>query len=186
MYSSFLLTLLLHFALSTSAFGQYYTTTASAAAATSSLTPAEMSAASVSSVFASLATATPQQQSGEGGGPGDASSSGGSGNAAGASGSDTTSFSLSKGGLIAIIVVVAAVSIFGSMYLIQDLYLIPLISFSCFNGTFLPGEEEILGSSCNDQEICEEGSDSFDPTAVRISKQCEASQAELEEYVEDR
>jgi hypothetical protein len=112
MYSSFLLTLLLQFAFSSPAFGQYYT---GPAAATSSLTPAEMaSAASVSSVFASLATATPQQQSGEGGGPGDASSSGGSGNAAGASGSDTTSFSLSKGGLIAIIVVVVVVAVFGS------------------------------------------------------------------------
>lgn len=111
MYSSFLLTLLLHFAFSNFALGQYFTT-GSSAAATSSLTPAEMSA---SSIFASLATATPQQLSGEGGGPGDSSQDGGSGNTAGASGSDTSSFNLSKGGMIAIIVVVVVVAIFGSM-----------------------------------------------------------------------
>jgi hypothetical protein len=148
MYSSFLLTLLLQFAFSTPAFGQYYTT--SAAAATSSLTPAEMAAAaSVSSVFASLATATPQQQSGDGGGPGDASSSGGSGNAAGASGSDTSSFSLSKGGLIAIIVVVVIVAIFGSTYPSKEYGMILLTRLSCFNGALLSCKEEILGSSGN-------------------------------------
>lgn len=118
MHSSFLLTLLLHFLFSTPTFAQYYTS--AAATATSSLTPAEMSsaaasAASVSSVFASLATATPQQGSDEGGSPGDADSSGGGGTAAGASGTDTSSFNLSKGGLIAIIVVVSVVCIFGSM-----------------------------------------------------------------------
>jgi hypothetical protein len=114
MHSPFLLALLLHFVFSTPAFAQYYSS--AAATATSSLTPAEMSAAaSVSSVFASLATATPQQSSDDGGSPGDADSTPGGGDAAGASGADTSSFNLSKGGLIAIIVVVTAVCIFGSM-----------------------------------------------------------------------
>jgi hypothetical protein len=70
---------------------------------------------SASSVFASLATATPQQTSGEGGGPGESTAPGGTGNAAGASGTDTSGFNLSKGGLIAIIVVVVLVAVFGSM-----------------------------------------------------------------------
>ncbi len=119
------------------------------------------SAASVSSVFASLATATPQQQSDEGGGPGDASSSGGSGNAAGASGADTTSFSLSKGGLIAIVVVVVVVVVFGSMYpgeILRNSHVILLTSNSHFDSTFLSREEEILGSSGNNQAICQESS----------------------------
>jgi hypothetical protein len=147
MYSSFLLTLLLQFAFSSPAFGQYYTTSPAAA---SSSTPAEMAAAaSVSSVFASLATATPQQQSGEGGGPGDPSSSGGSGNAAGASGSDTSSFSLSKGGLIAIIVIVVVVAVFGSTCASKEYGMILLTRLSCFNGTLLSCKEEILGSSGN-------------------------------------
>lgn len=166
MYSSILISLLLHLTFSTPIFGQYHTTTAPAAAATSSLTPADMSASSVSSVFASLATATPQQQNGEGGGPGDASSSGGTGNAAGASGSDTTSFSLSKGGLIAIIVVVVAVAVFGSMYPVKNQCIIPLTRFSCLDSALLSCEEEVLGSSSNDQEICEESGDSADTTAV--------------------
>jgi hypothetical protein len=69
---------------------------------------------STSSIFASLATATPQQQAGEGGGPGEATAAGGTGNAAGAAGSDVSGFNLSKGGMIAIIVVVVLVAIFGS------------------------------------------------------------------------
>lgn len=75
-------------------------------------TPPNMSA---SSVFASLATATPQQTSGEGGGPGESTAPGGTGNAAGASGTDTSGFNISKGGMAAIIVVVALVVIFGSI-----------------------------------------------------------------------
>jgi hypothetical protein len=83
---------------------------------TISQTP-EMSSASVSSVFAALASATPQQQGGDVA-PGDAANGGGDlgdQNAAGASGSDHESFNLSKGGMIAIIVVVVVVAVFGSM-----------------------------------------------------------------------
>jgi hypothetical protein len=77
---------------------------------------ASATAASVSSYFASMATGSVNQP-GDGGSPGDPSSTGGvgSGNEAGASGSDYESFSLSKGGLIAIIVVIVAVVVFGGM-----------------------------------------------------------------------
>lgn len=78
-----------------------------------SLTP-EMSASSVSSLFSALATATPEQP-GSGPSAGDAGSTAGSGGSdAGASGSDSGSFTLSKGGIIAIIVVVVFVVLFGS------------------------------------------------------------------------
>lgn len=114
MKSFIFLGLLLQLALSTPAFAQYYTTTSPASAATDTALTPDMSA---SSVFASLATATPQQLSGEGCGPGEAGCQP-TGNAGGAAGSDITSFSLSKGGLIAIIVVVVVVAIFGSKILL--------------------------------------------------------------------
>jgi hypothetical protein len=116
MISSIFLGLLLQLVLSTPAFAQYYTATSAASTATDTALASEMS---VSSVFASLATATPQQQSGEGCGPGEAGCQP-TGNAGGAAGADTTSFSLSKGGLIAIIVVVVVVAIFGSKKLLMQ------------------------------------------------------------------
>jgi hypothetical protein len=74
----------------------------------------EMASQSVSSVFAALATATPQQTSGDQA-PGDDSGGTTNPNAAGASGTDSESLNLSRGGMIAIIVVVVVVAIFGSM-----------------------------------------------------------------------
>jgi len=80
-----------------------------------SLTPAE-SAASVSSFFAALASASPQQPgSGLAPGEGDPNDVGGDGNA-GAEGTDTESITLSTGAIIAIAVVVGGVIIIGSMY----------------------------------------------------------------------
>jgi len=74
------------------------------------------SAASVSSAFAAMITGTIQHQ---GGAAGDASSSNegaSSANEAGASGSDTQSITISKGGIIAIAVVVSCVVVFGSTF----------------------------------------------------------------------
>lgn len=78
-----------------------------------SLTP-EMSASSVSSYFSALATSAPQQP-GDGPSAGDAGSSAGAGDSdAGASGSDSGSITVSRGGIIAIVVCVSFVVIFGS------------------------------------------------------------------------
>jgi hypothetical protein len=78
-----------------------------------SLTP-EMSSSSVASFFSALATTAPQQPGGDPG-AGDVSSSPGQGDTdAGASGSDSGSITISKGGIIAIIVCVVFVVIFGS------------------------------------------------------------------------
>jgi len=99
------LSLLLNFVLFTTA--QYYP----AGAAASSLSPAM--ASSVSSFAASLATGAPQNQGGQAGDASSSAQGSSSANEAGASGSDNESFSLSKGGMIAIIVVVAVVVIFG-------------------------------------------------------------------------
>jgi hypothetical protein len=81
-----------------------------------SLSPA-MSSSSVASYFSSLATSAPIQP-GSGPSAGDAGSSAGSSTGdtdAGASGPDSGSITISKGGIIAIIVVVVCVVIFGSM-----------------------------------------------------------------------
>lgn len=79
-----------------------------------SLTPA-MSSSSVASLFSALATTTPQQ-SGGGAAPGDSSDSGsGVDSDAGASGGSSGGIQLSKAGLIAVIVVIVAVVVFGSM-----------------------------------------------------------------------
>jgi hypothetical protein len=86
----------------------------SSATATVSLTPA-MSSSSVASYYSSLATSAPIQP-GTGPSAGDAGSSGGTSvgdSDAGASGSDSGSITLSQGGMIAIIVMVVAVSLFG-------------------------------------------------------------------------
>ncbi|TVY83663.1 hypothetical protein LSUE1_G002886 [Lachnellula suecica] len=77
-----------------------------------SLTPA-MSSSSVLSVFSSLATSAPEQP-GDGPSAGDVGSTAGSGDSeAGAAGPDSGSFTLSRGGIIAIIVVASFVCIFG-------------------------------------------------------------------------
>ncbi|RDL37076.1 Uncharacterized protein BP5553_04509 [Venustampulla echinocandica] len=77
-----------------------------------SLTP-EMSASAASSLFSTLATSVPQQP-GEGPAPGDAGSSAGNGDStAGAAGPDSGSITLSKGGIIAIIVIAVSVCVFG-------------------------------------------------------------------------
>jgi len=89
------------------------TTQAPAATSSSvSLTP-EMSASSVSSYFESLATATPQQP-GDGPSAGDVGSTAGAGDSeAGASGGSSGGFTLSRGGLIAIIVCISVVVLLG-------------------------------------------------------------------------
>lgn len=91
-------------------------TSASTSAPTSfiSQTP-EMASASVSSVFAALATTTPLQTNDQAPGADNGGGSASDQNAAGASGSDSESLNLSRGGMIAIIVVVVVVAIFGSM-----------------------------------------------------------------------
>ncbi|TAQ85988.1 hypothetical protein B7494_g5688 [Chlorociboria aeruginascens] len=87
------------------------TTQAPATTTFVSLTP-EMSANSVSSVFSALASSDPLQAGSPE--PGDAGSSPTSGDStAGASGPDSGSITLSKGGLIAIIIVVVVISVFG-------------------------------------------------------------------------
>jgi len=73
----------------------------------------EMSASSVSSFFNALATSVPQQP-GDDPAPGDAGSSAGAGDTdAGAAGSDSGSITVSRGGMIAIIVCVVFVVVFG-------------------------------------------------------------------------
>ena len=80
-----------------------------------SLTPA-MSSSSVASYFSAIATSAPQQP-GSGPSAGDVGSSSGSNGAdseAGASGGSSGSIEISRGGIIAIIVCVSVVVIFGS------------------------------------------------------------------------
>ncbi|CZR51887.1 uncharacterized protein PAC_01764 [Phialocephala subalpina] len=79
-----------------------------------SLTP-QMSASAVSSLYSVLATSSPQQP-GSGPAPGDVGSSadGSSGDSnAGAAGTDSSSISISRGGVIAIIVCATFVCVFG-------------------------------------------------------------------------
>lgn len=78
-----------------------------------SITP-EMSASSVSSFFNALATATPLQP-GDGALPGDVGSAPAAGDSdAGAEGNDDNSLTISREGIIAIIVVCSVVVLFGS------------------------------------------------------------------------
>ena len=91
------------------------TTIAPSAATTSydSLTPA-MSSSSVASYFAALATSAPQQPNDDPS-AGDVGSSAGAGDSdAGASGSSSGTLEISKNGLIALIVCVSFVVLFGS------------------------------------------------------------------------
>jgi hypothetical protein len=88
-----------------------------ATATTYSLSPA-MSSSSVASYFSSLATSAPIQP-GNGPSAGDAGSSAGSSagdSDEGAAGPDSGSITISRGGIIAIIVVVVCVVIFGSTF----------------------------------------------------------------------
>lgn len=81
-----------------------------------SITP-EMSASAVSSLYSVLATSSPQQP-GSGPTAGDAGSSAGSSavdSDAGASGGSSESFSLSRGAIIAIIVVACSICILGAV-----------------------------------------------------------------------
>lgn len=113
MRSILLLSLTLNF-LFLKVIAQNSVTSSPAAATTSyvSLTP-EMSASSVSSYFAALATSAPQQP-GDDPSAGDASSTSSAGDSdAGAAGSDSGSITISKGGIIAIIVCVSFVVLFG-------------------------------------------------------------------------
>ena len=113
----FLLSLMLSF-LSLRTNAQDYISSASVAATTSySLSPA-MSSSSVASYFSALATSAPIQP---GSGPvaGDAGSSPGSSagdSDAGAAGPDSGSFTISRGGIIAIIVIVVCVVMLGSTW----------------------------------------------------------------------
>lgn len=96
-------------------FAQQTTQQVPATTTTVSLTPA-MSSSSVASFFSALATTTPEQP-GSDPAPGDAGSSGtgsSAANEAGASGQDSGSISLSRGGLIAVIVVIVGVAVLGS------------------------------------------------------------------------
>ena len=78
------------------------------------ITP-EMSASSVASFFNALSTATPEQP-GEGALAGDVGSSAGAGDSdAGAAGSESGSITISTTGIIAIVVCVSVVALFGSM-----------------------------------------------------------------------
>lgn len=127
--------------------------TSSLSAATTSfvsLTPA-MSSSSVSSYFAALATSAPQQP-GDSPSAGDASSTAGAGDSdAGASGSDSGSITISKGGIIAIIVCVTFVVVFGSKYIYNlEGYKHLLTSNSCFICTLVPCQEAVMGSSQDD------------------------------------
>ncbi|KAG4421805.1 hypothetical protein IFR04_005055 [Cadophora malorum] len=89
-------------------------TTAATTISTISLTP-EMSASAVSSLYQTLATSVPSQP-GDGPAAGDAGSSPGSGDsAAGAAGADHGSIAISRGGIIAIIVVAVSVCILGAV-----------------------------------------------------------------------
>ena len=111
-----LLSLMLHFFLH-KVIAQDSISSSQAAATTTfvSLTP-EMSSSSVSSYFSSLATSAPEQP-GNGPSAGDVGSSAGTSagdSNAGAAGPDSGSITLSKGGIIAIIVCVVFVIIFGS------------------------------------------------------------------------
>ena len=87
------------------------------ATSSTSLTPA-MSSSSVASYFSALATSVPIQP-GNGPSAGDAGSSAASSTGdsdAGAAGSSSGSITISKGGMVAIIIVVVCVVIFGSAY----------------------------------------------------------------------
>ncbi|XMA09371.1 hypothetical protein WAI453_002162 [Rhynchosporium graminicola] len=89
-------------------------TTTTAPTSTISQTP-EMVSSSVASVFSALATSAPTQP-GDGPAAGDAGSSPTSGDStAGAAGADHGSIAISKGGIVAIIVVAVSVCIFGAV-----------------------------------------------------------------------
>jgi len=87
--------------------------TSTAPTTTTSLTPA-MSSASVAAFFSALATTAPQQPgNGEPAGDAGSVSTPGGDSDAGASGTDSESITLSRGAIIAIIVIVVSVIIFG-------------------------------------------------------------------------
>ncbi|CAG8951205.1 hypothetical protein HYFRA_00007952 [Hymenoscyphus fraxineus] len=111
MKSFLLISFLLNFLL-LNATAQDFITTAKPTATSSVVLTPEMSASAASSFFSSLATTAPQQP-GEAL-PGDAGSNAGAGDsAAGAAGHDAGSITLSRGAIIAIIVIASMVCIFG-------------------------------------------------------------------------
>jgi len=117
MNSLLLFSLLLNlFYFTTNVAAQEFTSSASLPAPTTFvyITP-EMSASSVSSFFNALATATPQQP-GDGPVAGDVGSTAGVGDSdAGAAGNESGSITISTTGIIAIVVCVSVVALFGSM-----------------------------------------------------------------------
>lgn len=119
MRSLFLLSWMLNFLfLKTNAQDSISSAQAAATTTSYSLNPA-MSSSSVASYFSSLATSAPIQP-GSGPSAGDAGSSAGSSTGdsnEGAAGPDSGSITISRGGIIAIIVVVVCVVVFGGMFL---------------------------------------------------------------------
>lgn len=133
----------------------------------SSLTPSA-SASAVSSFFSALATVTPQQP----GDPsaGDVSSTAGSGDSnAGAAGQDTGSIGLSKGVIIAIIVVACSVCLFGGKTQ-SALWKrgIMLMQCSCLSSAVLPREEEGLADSREYPEVGKTCRDSLN-TEIKVN-----------------
>jgi hypothetical protein len=107
-----------------------------------------------------------------GGSPSDTSSTVGGGNEAGASGSDHESFGLSRGGLIAIITVIVAVVVFGSI-LPDQRPIYPLLRVSShLNSPFLSCKEKIVGAQGAYAELCKESVDCSNTEAIRIPKGC--------------
>jgi hypothetical protein len=126
-----------------------------------------MAASSASSYWQALSTSTPLQAGDPA--PGDAGSSGDTSNAAGASGADNGSFGqISKGGLIAIVVVVALVVIFGSEQPVLEMTNQVLTLPSCIISAVLSSKKEILGGQGNHQKVSQKGCDRSHPKKISI------------------
>lgn len=107
------------------------------------------------------------------------------GDDAGSAGPSTGSVTISKGGIIAIGVVVGFVVVFGGMSRLNSLAKLYLTILSRFVCLVLPGQEEILGDPSQHPKVREARRNRFDSSPIRIPKERAESQEKLERHVED-
>lgn len=107
------------------------------------------------------------------------------GDDAGSAGPSSGSVTISKGGIIAIGVVVGFVVVFGGMLTTDtpaSLYLTILSRFVCL---VLLGKEEVLGDPSQHQKVREARRNCFDSTPIRIPQERAQPKEKLERHVED-
>lgn len=108
-----------------------------------------------------------------------------SGDDAGAAGPSSGSVTISRGGIIAIGVVVGFVVVFGGMLTIDTPASLYLTILSCFVCPILPGEEEVLGDPRQYQKVRQARRNCSYSTPIRIPKERAQPQEKLEGHVED-